>query len=285
MLEIREGFPDFAWPIAWSWIEGRRGVFDDYGPKTDVEFVERYLVVYQNGKTFGIWENGRIGGVIGFEWNSPTCVTAHILVSKRLWGKSNSEQFREAARLMFEAAPDLLRIQAFVPTSNRLAAGLAKRMGARSEGILRDATMQGGKPVDVELLGLTRRDFFEEVKDGTELRRVEQQIDSKSIDVGEYLGHVLSAAIGTPVDAPERVQQPGPGDDDRATQPERRGGGDGKRGRDKQNGNGHGNKDSAVPRIPRIRGKRTVGAGGTGKPASNVKQPRGKRVSGRRPAA
>jgi len=279
MIQITEPFPEWAWPLAWSWVEGQRDrVFDDSGPKTDVEFVSRYIDLYQNGRTYGIWKDGRIGGVIGFEFNSGTCATAHILVSRRLWGKENSEAFREAARQMFESLPALLRIQAFVPASNRLAVMLAKRMGGVFEGRLRDVGMMGGEPVDADLIALTRKDFYG-------LQRRGQQPEVAAVAVGEFLEHVLVGPVEPAGLADERVLEPGPGDVERIADAERGGTGDDGGRHDQQDIEGSRRSRAKLPRGPRVRKQRAVGKSTARDGTGAAKRTGGKCVGGSGAAA
>ena len=266
-ITITEPFESWAWPSAYAWAERCRSMFaDGTVPSSLAAFVESNSVRFRSSRTFGLWKDGTIGGVVILEPASPHVVTAHILLSKRLWGIP-AVQLQEAARLAFEADPALIRIQAFVPAWNRLAIALCLRLGASLEGTLRSATLRNGKPADAVVMALTREDW-----NGIESRRIRGRNN-------QFVNGQL---------ANQQHVQPDPGDDagrDRNGAAERPGGiergnalarnaGDGnERGQPDQLdiGGGRGN-DGAEPRVARLRGKR---ANGAGKPAKRTR-PRGR---------
>lgn len=176
-IDITEPFPEWAFPLAWGWVEKRLGqIADDFFPRTPGEFVERYFSRYS--RTLALWKDGSLSGVIAFEQASPIVVTAHILLSRRLWG-SPAEELRQAAKLLFESQPEIIRIQAFIPAWNRLAVAMVRRIGGEVEGVLRACTLRDGKPADAVLMGLTREEFTR----GAELRRrIEPKLDKPERD-------------------------------------------------------------------------------------------------------
>src|ERR1700733_5441043 len=96
-VEIREPFESYAWPNAWFWCEAVRNQFaDDFFPSTLAQFVEQYSVRFGNARTFGLWKNKVLAGIVVLEPQSPVVATAHILLSKRLWGVPASELRRVA---------------------------------------------------------------------------------------------------------------------------------------------------------------------------------------------
>lgn len=211
MISIQEPFPDYAWPLAFEWAESRRiQLADDFFPATIDAFVESSLSKYS--RTFGLWKNEILSGAVAVEWASPVVMTAHIVLSKRLWGVP-AEELRQVTALLFDTEASLIRIQAFVPAWNRLAIALALRLGGRVEGTLRSATMRGGKPADAVLVAITREDFFtsveapdlspettweqgKQVVDGPELRIVAGRDQRSDIVVDER--DVLAQSDGSP---------------------------------------------------------------------------------------
>jgi RimJ/RimL family protein N-acetyltransferase len=188
MIEIREPFPDWAWALAWGWVEKRRiQIADDFFPLTLGAFVETSVGTY--ARTFGLWKDNSLSGAIAFRQDSPCVATAHILLSKRLWGIAASD-LREAARMMFESQPVLIRIQAFVPAWNRLGIALALRIGGTVEGTMRGATMRRGLPADAVVVGITRGEFY-----GTELRGRIEPGDNEQHEQRQPDQHVLVAAV------------------------------------------------------------------------------------------
>ena len=254
MIEFRQPFPAFAWPLAWQWANARRRqLADDFFPRTMAEFVESYSVRFANARTYGVWKNDNIGGVVIFERASEVVVTAHILLSRRLWGIPASD-LRRAATLLFDAEPETIRIQAFVPAWNRLAIALAVRIGAKNEGTLRCATLRNDAPADAVVVGLTREDLH-----GTELRRGDEFGTDQRDGQQHAVEHVFAAAAD--VAKPARIESL---DGSRGV---KRGSGDAGRGGAAdgfgeldQPDVGHGRKqNTAVPRKPRVRKVRSVG--------------------------
>lgn len=175
-IEILSPFPEWAWPNAWAWAEHRRDqLADDFFPANLPAFVEQYSVRFRHSRTFGLCKNGVLNGVVIIEPVSPVVATAHILLSKRLWGMP-AVILQGVAFAAFESDPELIRIQSFVPAWNRLAIALSVRIGGTVEGVLRGATLRGGRPADAVLIGMTREEFY-----GTESRRIDgrdvQQLD------------------------------------------------------------------------------------------------------------
>ena len=183
-VTITEPFESWAWPNAWAWAEYRREqIADDFFPASLPAFVEEHSVRFRNSRTFGLCKNGVLNGVVIIEPASPVVATAHILLSKRLWGVPVAV-LRGVALAAFEANPALIRIQSFVPSWNRLAIALSVRIGGTVEGTLRGATLRGGKPADAVLIGMTRGEFY-----GTELRPavVKQQRNIDIVDKRDVL--------------------------------------------------------------------------------------------------
>jgi len=271
MIRITEGFPQWAWPLAWEWASARRRqLADDFFPSSIDEFVESYSVRFRDARTYGVWKNDNLGGVIICERSSPVVFTAHILLSRRLWGVQASE-LQTAATLLFASEPQAIRIQAFVPAWNRLAIALACRIGGTIEGTLRSATLRNGQPADAVLVALIREDL-----NGTELRGVGrrdgQQLEQQRHDVE----HVLA---GTDVAAePDRIGPVvGSGGVKRGHDvPRGRSAGNGVGRHDQQDVGRNGKPDQPVPRGARVRkiGRNGIDSAPNG--TRKAKRPRGK---------
>jgi RimJ/RimL family protein N-acetyltransferase len=275
MIEFREPFPEWGWAMAWEWASKRRHqLADDFFPRSQDEFVEGYSRAFSKARTLGLWKDGSLGGAIIFVPDSPVVATAHILLSRRLWG-TPAVELRGAAALMFESQPELIRIQAFVPAWNRLAIAQAKRLGGSVEGILRAATMRDGNPADAVVVGITREDFFDGLEPGRIGRRVELQLDEQQQRIDEQ--HVFAGAdLPSEQSGQHAIERSGydrVGGDDAGSD----GGGDSGRGPDQQNGERNRRKNAAVSRVPRVRIERADGRGGAPDRARKTKQPRRKR--------
>jgi hypothetical protein len=253
-IEVREGFPEWAYPTAWAWAATRRECFDDFFPADFHVFVEEYSVRFRTARTYALWKNGSIGGVVILEAAGPCVATAHILLSRRLYGTPAAE-LAEVARRAFTDAPKLIRIQAFIPAWNRLAIALCKRLGAVEEGTLRAATLRAGRPADAVVLGLTRRDW-----DGIESRRIvgrNDQLLNGLVHTGEHVQSNAGDDAGrTRDDASGRLGGVERGDADAGNA----GDGDDERQPDQPDGEGGNGSRTANARRPRARAKRANGA-------------------------
>jgi RimJ/RimL family protein N-acetyltransferase len=256
MIEIKEPFPEWAWPKAWAWATSNRRSFDDFFPPDLARFVEEYSVRFARARTFGLWKDSSLDGIVILEPNSPTVATAHILVARRLWGLPAAE-LRKVAGVAFERDPWLRRIQAFVPASNRLAIALSKRIGGTAEGTLRKAIMRNGRMEDAIVFGLTREEFYGRESRGS-VRTDQLEGD---LDLGRS-EHLRSGTDGGTV-GPRDEALVGSGGVDRghadagSSGAEERGGG-----RDQQNEQRDARPDKPVLRKPRIRKKRNSGKSG-----------------------
>jgi hypothetical protein len=261
MIEIREPFPEYAWPMAWGWADTCRAqIADDFFPPTIDAFVELSLSRYR--RTFGLWKDGLLSGAVAVEWASPVVMTAHILLSKRLWGVPASD-LRAVAQLLFDTEASLIRIQAFVPAWNRLAIALAKRLGGSVEGTLRSATMRSGKPADAVLVAITREEFF----NGPELRIAvgADGIEYVAVDQRD----IRPGSVGSPGAAGGNAVERSVGSERRNVVAGSDGGGDGGRQRDQpdvERADKPGNSDARGKGIRAKRDNRAGNASGRAKP-------------------
>lgn len=265
IIDIREPFPEFAWPLAWEWLDKARAqALDDFGPSTPDEFVEYSRRAY--ARTWGIWKDDLLSGAVAIGQDTPAVATVHILLSVRLWGIPR-EDLRKVGALLFESQPRLQRIQAFIPVWNRLAIAMARRMGGIVEGIMRGATVRGGKPHDVVLLGVTREEFG----NGTGTRRIDgrDQLELEQQQQRQHIERVLSGADFAPVDADERAGDGRGGGDVGSAVAGSAGGRDERSGPDQQNVERSLQPGKQLPRVARLRQQRDKRAdepaGGTGK--------------------
>lgn len=164
-MEIRteSPFPEYAWPRVWSWIETfRHRVADDFGPKTLEEFVEQRMAATHE-KTWAVYRDGELGGIVSFQALTPWLGTAHCLFKKNLWGfETTIPALRAVAEEIFATGIWKLTVMPF--RDNLQIKGVLKRLGAECEGTLREHTVREGKPVDVLLYGLTRKRFEDAIR-------------------------------------------------------------------------------------------------------------------------
>lgn len=159
MVEVRKPFPDYAIPRIWSWMEEfRSSVADDFAPTTLDAFM-RDWDARTTEERWAVYRDGELGGLISIQPLNPVVVTSHILFKKDFWGQ---ETTIPAIRKVYEEVFDrgVIKISSAVFNDNHAIKGLAKKIGAKREGILKNQTLRGGKPVHMAALGLLKEEFI-----------------------------------------------------------------------------------------------------------------------------
>lgn len=164
-VEVRSPFPEHSIPRIWGWMQRFRSrVADDFGPGSLEEFVDWFLGADQ--RTWGVYRDGELGGVVVIQPQNPIAVVSHCIFKREFWGrKTTRPALEQVYREVFDSG--VLRIGARIFADNQAIKALALEMGAKQEGTTRDATMRGGKPVDMIGLGLLREDFYGSISGGT----------------------------------------------------------------------------------------------------------------------
>lgn len=166
-VRIETPFPEHAVPRIWIWTqEFRWRVADDFGPKTLEEFVEKWRERERVQQNWAVYRGEELGGVITVCPMSPVVVTVHCVFKKSFWG---SETTLRALRLLYTEVfkGDCTKVLSFAFRDNSQLLGLARRLGAKKEGVLRKQTRRNGKPTDMIAIGLLKEDFIaEENRDG-----------------------------------------------------------------------------------------------------------------------
>lgn len=157
-------FPEYAVPRMWTWVQRvRRHVCDDYAPRTLEEFVDNWRE--QPGKKWAVYRGHEIGGMISVQQVSPVVAMSHILFKQTFWGWETTVPALQAVyQQVFEGGVE--KIAALVFADNHNVIGLAKRLGAQREGVLRRHTRREGQLVDMVAIGLLREEFEEACRSG-----------------------------------------------------------------------------------------------------------------------
>jgi RimJ/RimL family protein N-acetyltransferase len=148
-------------PRVFSWISTFRSkVSDDFGPQTLAEFMIFASRKWKTQKTWAIYSDGELGGLITFERISPWLGTAHWIFKPDFQGKGIAARAsRIAVAEMFESGIGKLAVY---PLAGNLAIGsLLTGLGAKREGTLIEQTVCNGKPTDIWVYGLTKSQFEE----------------------------------------------------------------------------------------------------------------------------
>jgi len=159
-LVCRSPFPEYAWPRVWQWIQPFIGrVSDDFSPATQDAFVEGHLARLHSAETWGVWRGDDLGGLIWIEMLNPVLAQTHVIFKKEFWGRATTETaIRDVYGKVFEAG--VQKITSYVFENNHAILALAKAVGARQEGLLRNQTLQRGVPVNMIAIGLLKEDFY-----------------------------------------------------------------------------------------------------------------------------
>jgi RimJ/RimL family protein N-acetyltransferase len=158
-LRVASPFPTESLPRVWRWIEPfRQRVADDFAPQTLETFVEQTAAQWEGQRTWAVYGDDELGGVITFERISPWLGTAHVILKPDFQGRGLAvEACQRAVVQMFELGVGKL---AFYPLAhNRAIGSLLVTLGARREGKLVAHTLCAGKPTDIWVYGLTQEAF------------------------------------------------------------------------------------------------------------------------------
>jgi RimJ/RimL family protein N-acetyltransferase len=158
-VRIESPFPRSAWPRVWSWVaDFRARVADDFAPSTLEEFVAAQMELAVRQKTWAVYRDDELCGLVSFEPMNVVTGLSHALFRRDFWGRDTT---RIALRMVYAEifANGVNKIVGTPFRDNHAMRSLAVSLGARNDGILREHTKRGGVFVDMVLLGLTKGDF------------------------------------------------------------------------------------------------------------------------------
>lgn len=158
MVRVESPFPEAAIPRVWSWIqEFRYRVADDFAPDTIEQFVEFWA--NHTVETWGVWRDGELGGLVVITPVSPVLVESHCLFKRTFWGHDTTlEALRQVYTQVF-ARGGIEKIFSVAFRDNAQLLGLARKLGAQKEGVLRRHTRRLGEMVDMIAIGLLKEEF------------------------------------------------------------------------------------------------------------------------------
>lgn len=113
--------------------------------------------------SWGVISHKELVGMFIFEpiWRCGELVDGalHVALARRAWGEQVMDAAaKEILPQIFTSNPTLLRVSGHAPSNYAPSIQLMLRCGFTEEGRLRDALRVGGKPRDLVLMGLTRRE-------------------------------------------------------------------------------------------------------------------------------
>jgi RimJ/RimL family protein N-acetyltransferase len=198
VIEIREPFPEYAWPQVWHWTRDIASrVEDDFAPKTLEAFVEYSVDLAARSRTWGVWRDGELGGLMLLEPLNPVAGLAHLVFKRSFWGRATTDHaILAACRQVFESG--LLKVCGMVFEDNNAVRAMYRRIGFREEGKLHGQTLRGGKPVNVIACGMTK-EIWDGINNGTRgaARREEQLAQQPDLDVQQHNDAELHAGANT----------------------------------------------------------------------------------------
>lgn len=134
----------------------RSKLADDYGPRTLDAWVDQMGASTE--KTWGVYRDGELGGMLSFQRVSPWLGTAHCVFKPDFWGRAITRPAVESAlREMFGSGIGKLSFAVF--SDNRAIRSLLSEFGASVEGTLRKHTLRDGKPIDTVTLAIFKESF------------------------------------------------------------------------------------------------------------------------------
>lgn len=158
-IEVRSPFPFEALPRVWGWVSSFRDrITDDFSPKTLEDFLLMKATQFERNRTWAIYGDGELGGLIEFERFSPWIGQGHFLLKPEFQRKGISiKAARVASAEVFKMGVGKVIFQHM--TNNMALGSLLINLGAVREGTLKNHTLCAGKPVDMALYGLSKESF------------------------------------------------------------------------------------------------------------------------------
>jgi RimJ/RimL family protein N-acetyltransferase len=159
-LKVTDPFPFESLPRVWRWIEPfREKVADDFAPQDMESFLSFMGGKWEQMRSWAVYGDGELGGLILFERLSKWLGTAHILLKPDFHGRGLAvKACRSAFAEMFQE-PGIGKLEFRVLAGNLAVGSLACNLGGKREGTLIGHTLSGGKPRDVWLYGLSKEEF------------------------------------------------------------------------------------------------------------------------------
>lgn len=154
------GFPAYAWPRVWAWTQGFRGrIFEDHGPQDVDAWVRLWEDAPTNIQTWAVRLDEEIGGLIAISESGPGIGLTTAVFKPSFWRQEDAVV--EVCRRVYAEAFGLgfHKLTWVLFADNFQIRNLCKKVGAVSEGILRQHGRRGGQWVDMAAYGLLKSDL------------------------------------------------------------------------------------------------------------------------------
>lgn len=158
-ITVESPFPLHSLPRVWGWIQSfRNRVADDFGPQTLEAFVEKGIADAERVRTWAVYRDGELGGMVTFEKWTEILGTCHCLFKREMWGrKTTLPALEQILKEIF--AEGILKISLCVFADNKAIIALVKDLGGVTEGHYRNHTRRNGELVDMVAIALFQEGF------------------------------------------------------------------------------------------------------------------------------
>ncbi len=171
-IDLIEPFPIQEAKRVFNWLRCYKNVIEsDISPKSPEDFEQFLAAMIPFTRSFGVIDKfntlkmkheAPLVGMIVFEPFTIYNCYIHIASPRRAWGSGfMDEGISTALTEIFATEPTLLRVSAYVLENNGPVKGLARRLGFRFEGCMRDFVTQNSIPKNVLHFGMTKQDWTE----------------------------------------------------------------------------------------------------------------------------
>ncbi len=158
-ITISQPFSEEHLYTAWTLLNRyKHQTMDDFGPQTYGDFVDHWKVVAETELSWEVWRDEDLVGLVTFRPISPIVGFQHVVFFKTAWGWPVNLAMKMVYEDIFDKG--YRKIATYCFSDNFLMIGLAKRLGSKQEGILRQHALRNNELVDIIVLGLTKEDYY-----------------------------------------------------------------------------------------------------------------------------
>lgn len=156
---ILNPFPLDQYGLAWQWLnEFPLANFDDYGPKTQAQFVTEMLRRAEYETIVGIESAGELVGIVGYLPLSPRSGWLHGICFTSKTHGTGLPYLAVKEVLDGQFANGVEKISASYHADNARVRDFLWKLGAVDEGYLKHETLRGGRPLDKYLVAFFNKD-------------------------------------------------------------------------------------------------------------------------------
>ena len=136
-------------------FENKQLIIDDYFPQEDGELLD-YIVEEITSLypwfVVGLLDGEPLGTAWLTHWHYPHSCQLHACIDRKFWGKTSLYAMEELLKFLHQTT-GIKRVQMEIPEFNKIAINYAKKTGFQEEGLIKCATLKGGKCLNHVLFG------------------------------------------------------------------------------------------------------------------------------------